>query len=116
MKEKFRMWRPRPSVPNVSEKKKTRRIFVTVGINAYTNRCGSNLNFVKITSTTGHSLLNGVKTFTAAATIFAGTRWPRGLRRLSAAARLLRLCVRIPPGARMFVCYECCQVEVSAMS
>ena len=43
---------------------------------------------------------------------------PRGLRRRSAAARLLRLWVRIPPWAWMFVCCECCvgQVEVSATS
>ena len=33
---------------------------------------------------------------------------PRGLRRGSAAARLLGLWVRIPPGAWMFVCCECC--------
>ena len=33
---------------------------------------------------------------------------PRGLSRRSAAARLLRLWVRIPPGARMSVCCECC--------
>jgi hypothetical protein len=33
---------------------------------------------------------------------------PCGLRRRSAAARLLRLWVRIPPGAWMFLCYECC--------
>ena len=34
---------------------------------------------------------------------------PRGLfRRGSAAARLLRLWVQIPPGARMSVCCECC--------
>ena len=33
---------------------------------------------------------------------------PRGLRRRSSAARLLRLWVRIPPEARMFVCCECC--------
>ena len=33
---------------------------------------------------------------------------PRGLRRRSAAVRLLRSWVRIPPGARMFVCCECC--------
>ena len=40
---------------------------------------------------------------------------PRGLRRSSAAARLLRLWVRIPPGAWMFVVsVMCCQVEVSA--
>ena len=36
------------------------------------------------------------------------SQWPRGLRRRSAAARLLRLWVRIPPGAWMFVCCECC--------
>ena len=40
---------------------------------------------------------------------------PRGLRRGSAAARLLRLWVRIPPGAWMsVVIVVCCQVEVSA--
>ena len=33
---------------------------------------------------------------------------PRGLRRKSAAARLLRSWVRIPPGAWMFICCECC--------
>jgi len=33
---------------------------------------------------------------------------PRGLRRRSAAARLLRSWVRIPPGAWMFVSCECC--------
>jgi hypothetical protein len=32
----------------------------------------------------------------------------RGLRRLSASACLLRSRVRIPPGARMFVCCKCC--------
>ena len=36
------------------------------------------------------------------------SQWPRGLRRRSAAARLLRLWVRIPPGAWMFVCCDCC--------
>ena len=43
-------------------------------------------------------------------------QWPRGLRRRSSAARLLRLWVRIPPGAWIFVCCEwvCCQVEVYA--
>jgi uncharacterized membrane protein YjdF len=43
------------------------------------------------------------------------SQWQRGLSRRSATARLLRLCVRIPPGARMSVCcVVCCQVEVSA--
>ena len=36
------------------------------------------------------------------------SQWPRGLRRRSAAARLLRSWVRIPPWAWMFVCSECC--------
>ena len=36
------------------------------------------------------------------------SQWPRGRRRRSAAARLLKPWVRIPPGARMFVCCECC--------
>ena len=36
------------------------------------------------------------------------SQWPRGLRRRCAAARLLRSWVRIPPGAWMFVCCECC--------
>ena len=39
-------------------------------------------------------------------------QWPRGLRRRSAAARLLRSLVRIPPGAWMFVCCECCVLSV----
>jgi len=43
-------------------------------------------------------------------TAFAPCRsqWPRGLRRRSTAARLLRLWVRIPQGALMSVCCECC--------
>jgi hypothetical protein len=36
------------------------------------------------------------------------SQWPRGLRRRSAVARLLRSWVRILPGAWMFVCCECC--------
>ena len=36
------------------------------------------------------------------------SQWPRGLRRRSLAARLLRLWVRIPLGAWMFVRCECC--------
>ena len=35
------------------------------------------------------------------------SQWPRGLRRRSAAAHLLRSWARIPPGAWMFVCCEC---------
>jgi len=36
------------------------------------------------------------------------SQWPHGLRRRFAAARLLRLWIRIPPGAWMSVCCECC--------
>ena len=36
------------------------------------------------------------------------SQWPRSLRRRTSAARLLRLWVRIPPVAWMFVCCECC--------
>ena len=36
------------------------------------------------------------------------SQWPCDLRRRSAAARLLRSWVQIPPGARMFVRCECC--------
>ena len=36
------------------------------------------------------------------------SHWSRGLRRRSTAARLLRMWVRIPPGAWMSVCCECC--------
>jgi hypothetical protein len=35
------------------------------------------------------------------------SKWPRGLRCGSAATRLLRLWVWIPPVAWMFVCYDC---------
>jgi hypothetical protein len=44
--------------------------------------------------------------------------WPRGLMRRSAAARLPRLLVRIPPGHGCLpvVSVVCCQVEVSATS
>jgi len=44
------------------------------------------------------------------------SQWSRGLRRRSAAARLLRFWVLIPPGAWTFVCCVCCHVEVSATS
>jgi hypothetical protein len=36
------------------------------------------------------------------------SQWPRGLRRRFTAARPLRLWVRIPPEAWMFVSCECC--------
>ena len=45
---------------------------------------------------------------TRANNIQCRSQWPRGLRRRSAAARLLRVWIRIPPGAWMFVCSKCC--------
>ena len=39
------------------------------------------------------------------------SQWPRGLRRRSLAARLLRLWIRIPSGAWIFVCSECCMLS-----
>ena len=45
------------------------------------------------------------------------SQWPRGLRRRSAAARLLKSWVRIPLGGHgrlSVVSLVCCQVEVSA--
>jgi len=53
-------------------------------------------NICKIT--VFHSLQGGLCRF----------QWPRGLRCRSTAARLLRLWVRIPPGAWISVCCECC--------
>jgi hypothetical protein len=46
------------------------------------------------------------------------SQWPRGLRRRSAAARMLRLWVLIPlgHGCLSVVSVECCQVEASATS
>ena len=40
--------------------------------------------------------------------MYCRSQWPRGLKRRSSAARLLRLWVRIPPETWMFVCCECC--------
>jgi hypothetical protein len=39
---------------------------------------------------------------------FIRSQWKRGLRSRYTAALLLRLWVRIPPGAWMFVCCQCC--------
>jgi hypothetical protein len=55
-------------------------------------------------------------TFMAGILSRSRTHWPRGLRRGSAAARLLGLVVRIPPGTCLsLVSVVCCTVEVSAM-
>ena len=52
--------------------------------------------------------LCGIKRYCTKHIIFCRSQWPRGLRRRSLAARLLRLWVRIPPGTWMFVCCKCC--------
>jgi hypothetical protein len=58
----------------------------------------------------GHwdSNINGDASFTILSHNNRRSQWPRCLRRRSAAVRLLRLWVRIPWGAWMFVCCECC--------
>jgi hypothetical protein len=43
------------------------------------------------------------------------SQWPRGLRRRSAAARLLRLWVRISPESWIFVCCKCCVFSGSCL-
>ena len=48
-------------------------------------------------------------------TIDSRSQWPRGLLHRSAAARLLRSWVRIPPVAWMFVCCECCMLSGSGL-
>jgi len=48
------------------------------------------------------------ESFVAYTGIYDRSQWPRGLRRMSAAVRLLRLLVRMPPGAWMSVCCKCC--------
>jgi len=55
-------------------------------------------------TTLQHSLPN----FTKIVASDSRSQWSRGLRRRSAAARLLRSWVRIPPGAWILVCCECC--------
>ena len=43
------------------------------------------------------------------------SQWPRGLRRRTAAVRMLTLWVRIPPGAWMSVSCECCVLSGSGL-
>jgi len=51
------------------------------------------------------SLLTGIKIPKG---YYRRSRWPRGLRRTSTAAHMLRLWFRIPPGAWKSVCCKCC--------
>ena len=62
---------------------------------------------VTITTSGTPNFLNYFEIFTVHILV-CRSQWPRGLRRRSAAARLLRSWVRIPPGAWVFVCCERC--------
>jgi hypothetical protein len=53
-------------------------------------------------------LSNKYSKFLNVSPFYCRSQWPRGLGRRSAAARLLRSWVRIPPVVWMFVCCECC--------
>ena len=59
-----------------------------------------------------------IYTHTHTHTHICRSKWPRGLRHRSAAARLLRSWVRIPPGHRYLsvASVVCCQVEMSVTS
>jgi hypothetical protein len=52
--------------------------------------------------------------FSVAISLNCRVQWPRGLRRGSAAAHLLRFWFRISPEARSLVSVVCCHIEVSA--
>ena len=72
--------------------------------------------------TSGHLsapiLIPGTSSFGEFEEVTGGCRsqWPRGLRCRSAAARLLRLWVRIPPVAWIFVSCECCVLSGRGIS
>ena len=46
---------------------------------------------------------------------YSTKQWPSGLNPMSAAAPLLWLLVRIPPGERISVCCECCVLSVRSL-
>ena len=64
----------------------------------------SALSVLKLSRRTAYSLTNYLTTSVGQ----SRSRWSRGLRRGTAAARLLRFWVRIPPRTWMSVCCECC--------
>jgi len=47
--------------------------------------------------------------------VISRSQWPRGFRRRSTAARLLELWVRIPLGAWISACVECCVLSVRGL-
>ena len=76
---------------------------------------GSLLPVVLLLVGTAVTSVLDAKIFPPGLSIFGRSQWPHGLSRRFAAARLLRLWVRIPLVAWMFsvVKYVCCLVEVS---
>ena len=57
------------------------------------------------------SLCSSCRYFACLSRYYRRSQQPRGLKRRSTAARLLRLWVRIPPGAWMSVCCGCCMLS-----
>ena len=102
----------------------TIRIYIVWGteivVKNYVNTCAAVTNTTVLVDVPGQkgsvdgwqSVSPFVKCKTLSISLHSGVKcrsqWPRGLRRRSLAARLLRLWVRIPPGAWIFVCCECC--------
>ena len=82
-----------------------------IAMNKYQNTFNNTLHYLATIKMSVASWLLGVS-FRYPKDHRCRSQWLRGLRRRSAAPRLLRLWVRIPPEAWMFV--VCCQVEVSA--
>ena len=82
-------------------------LFVIYWMTLYLRTQCSQFRFV-----TGHTK----KIFTVSKVNYSRSQWPRGLRRGSAAARLLGFWVRIPLGAWIFEAgVVCSQVEVSSL-
>ena len=93
------------------------RIIVINQLNYFSTLYGSHATFFGSNSSPHHQAdttpnknyyVNRIMLFYSSIYLASRSQWPRGLRRRSSAALLLRLWVRIPPGAWMFVCCECC--------
>ena len=103
---------PKVDILSICEiyKKKTWRVSLSIGVrNTMIRWVVYLLRILKMF----HGLMNNPVLITN-----CRSQWPRGLRRRSAAARLLRFWVRMPPGGMdvSVVGVVCCQVEVSATS
>jgi hypothetical protein len=67
-----------------------------------------NVHLLKRNLLTVNSLKFIITLFTGINLFNSPSQWPRDLRRGSAAVRLLRSRVRVPPGALISVSFECC--------